>query len=79
MRDRKAGLHINDGLYMDRTLAFEPRRRLARLVFRSISRTTSSISTGVFDQVIGTLNVKGQKRRVVMTAGKERAVRLSGR
>lgn len=69
MRDRKPGLN-NDGLYTDSTLAIEPRTGKLVWYFQHMKNDQFDLDW-VFDRVIGTLEVKGKQRRVVMTAGKE--------
>ncbi len=69
MRDRKPGLN-NDGLYTNSTLAFEP--RTGRLVWHyQHMRNDQYDLDWVFERVIGTIEVNGAPRRVVMTGGKE--------
>jgi len=69
LRDRKVGLN-NDGLYTDSTLAIEPRTGKLVWYFQHMKNDQFDLDW-VFDRVIGTLEVKGKPRRVVMTAGKE--------
>ncbi|HWJ70481.1 MAG TPA: PQQ-binding-like beta-propeller repeat protein [Sphingobium sp.] len=69
LRDRKPGLN-NDGLYTDSTLAFEPRTGKLVWYFQHMKNDQFDLDW-VFDRVIGTLDVKGKPRRVIMTAGKE--------
>jgi alcohol dehydrogenase (cytochrome c) len=69
MRDRKPGLN-NDALFTDATLAFEPRTGKLRWYFQHMKNDQFDLDW-VFDRVIGTLDVKGKPRRVVMTSGKE--------
>lgn len=69
MRDRKPGLN-NDGLYTDSTLAFEPRSGRLVWYYQHMKNDQFDLDW-VFDRVIGTLDVKGQKQRVVITGGKE--------
>lgn len=69
LRDRKPGLN-NDGLYTDSTLAIEPRTGKLVWYFQHMKNDQFDLDW-VFDRVIGTLDVKGKPRRVVMTAGKE--------
>jgi alcohol dehydrogenase (cytochrome c) len=69
MRDRKPGMN-NDALYTDTTLAFEPRTGKLRWYYQHMKNDQFDLDW-VFDRVIGKLEVKGEKRRVVMTSGKE--------
>jgi alcohol dehydrogenase (cytochrome c) len=69
MRDRKPGMN-NDALYTDTTLAFEPRTGKLRWYFQHMKNDQFDLDW-VFDRVIGNLDVGGEKRRVVMTSGKE--------
>jgi alcohol dehydrogenase (cytochrome c) len=69
LRIRKPGLN-NDGLYTDSTLAIEPRSGKLVWYFQHMKNDQYDLDW-VFDRVLGTLDVKGQKRRVVMTSGKE--------
>jgi alcohol dehydrogenase (cytochrome c) len=69
MRDRKPGMN-NDGLYTNTTLAFEPRS--GKLVWHYQHMKNDQFDLDwVFDRVIGTIDVGGKPRRVVMTSGKE--------
>jgi alcohol dehydrogenase (cytochrome c) len=69
LRDRKPGLN-NDGLYTDSTLAFEPRSGKLVWYYQHMRNDQFDLDW-VFDRVIGTLDVKGRKERVVITGGKE--------
>ncbi len=69
MRDRKPGLN-NDGLYTDSTLAFEPRSGKLVWYYQHMKNDQFDLDW-VFDRVIGSLDVKGRKERVVITGGKE--------
>jgi len=69
LRDRKPGLN-NDGLYTDSTLAIEPRTGKLVWYYQHMKNDQFDLDW-VFDRTIATIDVKGQKRRVVMTAGKE--------
>jgi len=68
LRDLKPGLN-NDALYMETTLAFRP--RTGELVWHyQHNRNDQFDLDWVFDRVIGTLEVDGRPRRVVITGGK---------
>lgn len=69
MRDRKPGMN-NDALFTDTTMAFEPRTGKLKWYFQHMKNDQLDLDW-VFDRVIGTLEVKGEKRRVIITAGKE--------
>src|SRR6478735_4351394 len=68
LRDLKPGEN-NDALFMETTLAFEP--RTGRLVWHYQHNKNDQFDLDwVFDRVVGTLDVNGQPRRVVITGGK---------
>jgi alcohol dehydrogenase (cytochrome c) len=68
LRDLKPGEN-NDALYMETTLAFRP--RTGELVWHyQHNRNDQFDLDWVFDRVVGTLDVGGQPRRVVITGGK---------
>lgn len=68
LRDLKPGEN-NDALYMETTLAFEP--RTGKLVWHYQHNKNDQFDLDwVFDRVVGTLEVNGQPRRVVITGGK---------
>jgi alcohol dehydrogenase (cytochrome c) len=68
LRDLKPGMN-NDALFTETTLAFEP--RTGKLVwYYQHNRNDQYDLDWVFDRVIGTLDVNGQSRRVVITGGK---------
>ena len=68
LRDLKPGMN-NDALFMETTLAFEPRS--GKLVWHyQHNRNDQYDLDWVFDRTIGTLKVEGQDRRVVITGGK---------
>ncbi|HEU4650940.1 MAG TPA: PQQ-binding-like beta-propeller repeat protein, partial [Croceibacterium sp.] len=68
LRDLKPGEN-NDALFTESTLAFEP--RTGRLVwYYQHNRNDQYDLDWVFDRVVGTLEVDGQRRRVVITGGK---------
>jgi alcohol dehydrogenase (cytochrome c) len=68
LRDLKPGMN-NDALFTESTLAFEP--RTGKLVwYYQHNRNDQYDLDWVFDRVIGTLDVGGQPRRVVITGGK---------
>jgi alcohol dehydrogenase (cytochrome c) len=69
LRDRKPGLN-NDGLFTESTLAFEPRTGRLAWYYQHQKNDQYDLDW-VFDRVIGTLNVDGQPRRVVITGGKD--------
>src|SRR5690606_18452800 len=69
LRDLKPGEN-NDALYTNTTLAFEP--RTGRLVwFYQHMKNDQYDLDWVFDRVVGTLELDGRERRVVITGGKE--------
>jgi alcohol dehydrogenase (cytochrome c) len=68
LRDLKPGEN-NDALFMETTLAFEP--RTGKLVWYYQHNKNDQFDLDwVFDRVVGTLDVNGQPRRVVITGGK---------
>jgi alcohol dehydrogenase (cytochrome c) len=68
LRDLKPGEN-NDALFMETTLAFRP--RTGELVwYYQHNRNDQFDLDWVFDRVVGTLDVNGQTRRVVITGGK---------
>ena len=68
IRDLKPGMN-NDALFTESTLAFEP--RTGKLVwYYQHNRNDQFDLDWVFDRVIGTLDVAGKPRRVVITGGK---------
>lgn len=68
LRDLKPGMN-NDGLFTESTLAFEPRS--GKLVwYYQHNRNDQYDLDWVFDRVVGTLDVDGKPRRVVITGGK---------
>lgn len=68
LRDLKPGMN-NDALFTEATLAFEPRS--GKLVWHyQHNRNDQYDLDWVFDRVIGTLEVDGEPRRVVITGGK---------
>jgi alcohol dehydrogenase (cytochrome c) len=68
LRDLKPGMN-NDALFMETTLAFEPRTgRLAW--YYQHNRNDQYDLDWVFDRTIGTIEVDGEDRRVVITGGK---------
>ncbi|OYX09332.1 MAG: hypothetical protein B7Z08_05670 [Sphingomonadales bacterium 32-68-7] len=68
LRDLKPGLN-NDALFMESTLAFEP--RTGRLVwYYQHNRNDQYDLDWVFDRTVGTLEIDGRPRRVVITGGK---------
>jgi alcohol dehydrogenase (cytochrome c) len=69
LRNRKPGLN-NDALYTDATLGLDPKTGALRWYFQHMKNDQWDLDW-VFDRVIGELDVSGQRRRVVMTAGKE--------
>ena len=69
VRDRKPGMN-NDGLYTNSTLAFEPRTGKLKWYYQHMKNDQYDLDW-VFDRVIGTLDVGGKSRRVVITSGKE--------
>jgi alcohol dehydrogenase (cytochrome c) len=67
-RDRKPGQN-NDTLFTESTLAFEP--RTGKLVwYYQHNRNDQYDLDWVFDRTVGTLQVDGKPRRVVVTGGK---------
>lgn len=69
LRDRKPGEN-NDGLFTNSTLAFEPRSGKLVWYFQHMKNDQYDLDW-VFERVIGTVNVDGEPRRVIMTGGKE--------
>lgn len=69
VRDRIPGGN-NDGLFTNSTLAFRPRTGELVWYFQHMKNDQYDLDW-VFERVIGTLNVDGEERRVVMTGGKE--------
>lgn len=68
LRDLKPGMN-NDALFTETTLAFEPRS--GKLVwYYQHNRNDQFDLDWVFDRVIGTLEIDGRPRRVVITGGK---------
>jgi len=68
LRDLKPGQN-NDALFTESTLAFEP--RTGKLVwYYQHNRNDQYDLDWVFDRVVGTLEVDGAPRRVVITGGK---------
>lgn len=68
LRDLNPGMN-NDALFTETTLAFEPRS--GRLVWHyQHNRNDQFDLDWVFDRVVGTLDVNGTPRRVVITGGK---------
>jgi alcohol dehydrogenase (cytochrome c) len=60
----------NDGLYTDSTLALDPHTGKLVWYFQHMKNDQWDLDW-VFDRVIGTLDVNGEQRRVIMTSGKE--------
>ncbi|KRA83948.1 hypothetical protein ASD76_08070 [Altererythrobacter sp. Root672] len=69
LRDLKPGEN-NDALFTNATLAFEPRSGKLRWYFQHMKNDQYDLDW-VFDRVVGTINVDGRPRRVVITGGKE--------
>ena len=69
LRDLKPGMN-NDGLFTESTLAFEPRTGKLVWYFQHMKNDQYDLDW-VFDRVIGTIEVDGERRRVVITGGKE--------
>lgn len=69
LRDLKPGEN-NDALFTNSTLAFEPRTGKLAWYFQHMKNDQYDLDW-VFDRVVGTLQVDGQPRRVVITGGKE--------
>jgi len=68
LRDLKPGEN-NDALFMETTLAFQP--RTGRLAWHYQHNKNDQFDLDwVFDRVVGTLEVGGERRRVVITGGK---------
>jgi alcohol dehydrogenase (cytochrome c) len=68
LRDLKPGQN-NDALFMESTLAFEPRSGKLVWYFQHNKNDQYDLDW-VFDRVVGTLDVDGKPRRVVVTGGK---------
>ena len=68
LRDLKPGEN-NDALFMETTLAFEPRTGRLAWYYQHNKNDQFDLDW-VFDRVIGTLEVDGRRRRVVITGGK---------
>jgi len=69
LRDLKPGEN-NDGLFTNSTLAFEPRTGRLAWYFQHMKNDQFDLDW-VFDRVVGTIEVDGKTRRVVITGGKE--------
>ena len=69
LRHRKPGMN-NDALYTDATMALEPRTGKLRWYYQHMKNDQLDLDW-VFDRVVGHLIVDGQRRRVVITSGKE--------
>ncbi|MBO9518541.1 MAG: PQQ-binding-like beta-propeller repeat protein [Porphyrobacter sp.] len=69
LRDLKPGEN-NDGLFTNSTLALEPRTGKLRWYFQHMKNDQYDLDW-VFDRVVGTIDVDGRPRRVVITGGKE--------
>jgi alcohol dehydrogenase (cytochrome c) len=69
LRDLKPGEN-NDALFTNATLAFEPRSGKLAWYFQHMKNDQYDLDW-VFDRVIGTIEVEGRPRRVVITGGKE--------
>jgi len=68
LRDLKSGLN-NDALFTNTTLAFEPRTGKLRWYFQHVNNDQFDLDWA-FERVIGTLEVEGRPRRVVISGGK---------
>ena len=68
LRDLKPGEN-NDALFTETTLAFEPRSGKLAWYYQH-NRNDQFDLDWVFDRVVGTLEVNGERRRVVITGGK---------
>ena len=68
LRDLKPGMN-NDALFTESTLAFEPRTGKLAWYYQH-NRNDQFDLDWVFDRVVGTLEVDGTPRRVVITGGK---------
>ena len=69
VRDRIPGGN-NDGLFTNATLAFRPRTGELVWYFQHMKNDQYDLDW-VFERVVGTINIDGEPRRVVMTGGKE--------
>ena len=69
LRDLKPGLN-NDALFTDSTLAFEPRTGKMVWYYQHMKNDQFDFDW-VFERVIGKLEVRGKKHRVIVTGGKE--------
>ena len=69
LRDRQPGSN-NDGLYTNSTLAFVPRTGELKWFYQHMPNDQYDLDW-VFERVVGTIDVGGQDRRVVITGGKE--------
>jgi alcohol dehydrogenase (cytochrome c) len=69
LRDLKPGMN-NDALFTNATLALVPRTGELKWYFQHMKNDQYDLDW-VFDRVIGTIEVGGQPRRVVITGGKE--------
>ena len=69
LRDLKPGLN-NDALFTNATLAFVPRTGELKWYFQHMKNDQYDLDW-VFDRVVGTIEVDGSPRRVVITGGKE--------
>ncbi len=69
LRDGKPGMN-NDALFTNATLAFVPRTGELKWYYQHVRNDQYDLDW-VFDRVIGTIDVDGQPRRVVITGGKE--------
>ena len=68
LRDLKPGEN-NDALFTETTLAFEPRSGKLAWYYQHNKNDQFDLDW-VFDRVVGTLEVNGERRRVVITGGK---------
>lgn len=69
LRDLKPGMN-NDALFTNATLALVPRTGELKWYFQHMKNDQYDLDW-VFDRVIGTIEIDGQPRRVVITGGKE--------
>ncbi len=69
LRDLKPGMN-NDALFTNATLALVPRTGELKWYFQHMKNDQYDLDW-VFDRVIGTIEVDGRPRRVVITGGKE--------
>jgi alcohol dehydrogenase (cytochrome c) len=69
LRDLNPGMN-NDALFTNTTLAFVPRTGELKWYFQHMKNDQYDLDW-VFDRVVGTIEVDGSQRRVVMTGGKE--------